>query len=230
MSSDQVAEDLPTRILHVATELFTSNGFGTTTVRDIVEITQSNVAAVNYHFGSKDALIREVAINLLSPVQKERQRMLSVALREHDAGHQITAEKIIRAFVYPLVYAARSRDGGRLVVRLLMQMWVEPGLSLHTFVMREYNRNARKFINAFQICLPHLDVPNIVWRYEAMRGTVIHLLNDCDPRTSKLQLLSKDTLNPNKISDEDLLDYLILTVDTIITGKGMILKKDPDKS
>ncbi|MCQ8278924.1 TetR family transcriptional regulator [Acetobacteraceae bacterium KSS8] len=200
--------DVKTRILLVARELFSSNGFGTTTVRDIVELSGANVAAVNYHFGSKDALIQEVALDVLRPVQFDRQARLSAVMREARDGPP-ALEAVLAAFIAPLVYAPCGRDGGRLVVRLIMQMWVEPGLTLHKFITREYNRNARRFVLAFQAALPHLATNDVVWRYEAMRGMVMHLLANCDPRSAKFRLLSHDGFDMHDCRNEDLLGILI---------------------
>lgn len=44
------------KVLHGATELFARKGFQDTTVQDICEKAGSNIAAVNYHFGSKGKL------------------------------------------------------------------------------------------------------------------------------------------------------------------------------
>jgi TetR/AcrR family transcriptional regulator, regulator of cefoperazone and chloramphenicol sensitivity len=48
------------RILDVARELFAQHGYNGTTVRDIATAAEANLAAVGYHFGSKDALYAEI--------------------------------------------------------------------------------------------------------------------------------------------------------------------------
>jgi len=53
------------RILQAATEVFVENGFNKTTVREICSRADVNVAAVNYHFGSKENLYKEVCIHAL---------------------------------------------------------------------------------------------------------------------------------------------------------------------
>ena len=48
------------RLLEAAGEVFAQHGFRAATVRDICQRAESNVAAVNYHFGSKEALYAAV--------------------------------------------------------------------------------------------------------------------------------------------------------------------------
>ena len=48
------------RILDVAETLFADNGFAATSLRDITREAGVNIAAVNYHFGSKDGLLGAV--------------------------------------------------------------------------------------------------------------------------------------------------------------------------
>ena len=47
------------RLLDAAREMFSQNGFQSVTVREICRRAEANVAAVNYHFGSKDGLLAE---------------------------------------------------------------------------------------------------------------------------------------------------------------------------
>ena len=49
------------RILHAAEELFAQQGFASTSLRQVTSRADVNIAAVNYHFGSKDNLVNEVA-------------------------------------------------------------------------------------------------------------------------------------------------------------------------
>ena len=48
------------RILDAAERLFVEHGFEGTSMRMITGAANANLAAVNYHFGSKDALIQAV--------------------------------------------------------------------------------------------------------------------------------------------------------------------------
>ena len=105
------------RLLDAAERLFAEKGFAATSIRDITVAARCNVAAVNYHFGGKDALYLETFRRRLTALRKLRIGSIERALRT--AGRKATVELVIRsfaeAFLEPFVDAA---SGTR-----LMKMW-----------------------------------------------------------------------------------------------------------
>src|SRR5271163_200520 len=91
--SDRV--DTKTRILDAAEKLFALKGFEATSLRDITAEAQVNLAAVNYHFQSKDSLIDAVIVRRIEPVNRRRLEMLAAA------GPDPALEQILRAFLTP---------------------------------------------------------------------------------------------------------------------------------
>src|SRR5713101_7424555 len=91
--------DTKTRILDVAEKLFGDKGFDATSLRDITAEAQVNLAAVNYHFQSKDSLIDAVIGRRMAPLTKRRIEMLD------EAGPNPTLEQVIEAFISPLLEA-----------------------------------------------------------------------------------------------------------------------------
>src|ERR687898_3414167 len=83
-----------TRILDAAEELFMQHGFEGSSMRALTTSAGVNLAAVNYHFGSKDALIEAVFRRRLDPMNAERIAAL-------DGLEDFSTENIIRAFVRP---------------------------------------------------------------------------------------------------------------------------------
>src|SRR5205085_2358496 len=65
-----------TRILDAAEELFMQHGFEGTSMRLLTAKAGVNLAAVNYHFGSKDALIEAVFHRRLDPMKVALERAL----------------------------------------------------------------------------------------------------------------------------------------------------------
>jgi AcrR family transcriptional regulator len=103
------------RLLHASEQLFASRGFKDVTVRDIARAARANVAAVNYHFGDKQGLYREVlqvAIDAIRetneagrraaeghPPAEQLRRYLSVFLRrvlnpEYETVHRLIQREI----------------------------------------------------------------------------------------------------------------------------------------
>ena len=89
--------DTKTRILDAAEKLFGQNGFDATSLRDITTEADVNLAAVNYHFQSKDSLIEAVIMRVAGPVNGKRLSMLEAA------GKTAAVDQIIEAFVGPVL-------------------------------------------------------------------------------------------------------------------------------
>lgn len=134
------------RILDTAERLFADQGFHATTLRQITREARVNLAAVNYHHGSKDALILAVFQRRLDALSADRLRRLEAALAESDPPR---LERILEAFIYPalLLSASSSGDGGRFM-RLLMRAWAENATQLHSTIARQYSHVMRAFADA----------------------------------------------------------------------------------
>ena len=74
------------RILNAAELLFVEQGFEATSLRQITTKAAANLAAVNYHFGSKQALIREVFERRLRVLNAERLAQLDAAVAAEEAA------------------------------------------------------------------------------------------------------------------------------------------------
>src|ERR1700741_3949641 len=90
-------QDTKTRILDAAERLFGEKGFDSTSLRDITAEAQVNLAAVNYHFQSKDSLIDAVIARRIEPVNRKRVEMLD------QAGPNPTLEQILASFLRPVL-------------------------------------------------------------------------------------------------------------------------------
>ena len=98
--------DTKTRILDAAEALFIDGGFDSLSMRQITTSASVNLAAVNYHFGSKDALIEAVLARQLDPLNDARNALLSTF--EGQLGDRMTCEHVLIAMFLPAVRASRS--------------------------------------------------------------------------------------------------------------------------
>lgn len=198
------------RILLAAKELIARKGPVATTVRDICEISNANVAAVNYYFGSKDALVRQVLLAILEPVNVERARLLDVA-RQQYGDMPIPVPAILDALLRPLVQAERATDGGRLFLRTENHLRACPDSDYTVFVAEQLDHYAQIFLDAMGLALPQLTRAELIWRYEFVRGTAMHLLSNCDPLSQKFHVLKHAASMINLQNDELVLRELILS-------------------
>ena len=134
------------RILDTAERLFADEGFHATTLRRITREAGVNLAAVNYHHGSKDALILAVFQRRLDELNSDRLARLEAVLSERDPPW---LEDVLAAFIYPalLLGTQSSGDGGRFM-RLLMRAWAENATQLHGKIARQYSHVMRTFADA----------------------------------------------------------------------------------
>jgi AcrR family transcriptional regulator len=180
---------VPDRILRVAKELIARKGPVLTTVRDICEASGANVASVHYYFGSKDALVKTVLLGILEPLNIERSARLEAAKRQYGPA-PLPVPVILDAFLRPLVTAERGADGGRLFVRLEHHLRAVPDSDYTIYVARQMDGYAQIFIDAMAASLPQYTRSEIIWRYEFVRGSAMHLLANCDPLSQKFQVLA----------------------------------------
>jgi AcrR family transcriptional regulator len=104
------------RILDAATILFAEHGFQATTIRDLANRAGVNIAAVNYHFGSKEELHTRVIDNALSRWSAEL-----AGVGEQEVGQLVppSLDRILRAIIEALIAPVFERQDGAVIVRLL---------------------------------------------------------------------------------------------------------------
>lgn len=100
-----------TAILAAAERLYADRGFGDVTLRDIVAEANVNLAAVNYHFGSKDELIAELFVTRSIATNRERLRELKAA--EEQGGGRAPIEVILHALVGPTLRGCLGPENQR---------------------------------------------------------------------------------------------------------------------
>jgi AcrR family transcriptional regulator len=158
--------DTKSRILDAAEKLFGLKGFDATSLRDITAEAQVNLAAVNYHFQSKDSLIDAVIARRLEPVNRHRFEMLD------QAGPNPTLEQVLRAFLAPLLELKTEA-----VIPLMGRIMSDP----HQFVEKVYRRHlqpvADRFRQEFGKALPDLQPADHLWGIYFSAGVMTYLLS-----------------------------------------------------
>jgi AcrR family transcriptional regulator len=163
-----------TRILDAAEELFMQHGFEGTSMRLLTTKAGVNLAAVNYHFGSKDALIEALFQRRLDPMNLERIAAL-------DALKDPSPEDIIRAFVGPsLRLIEDAKGGGRNFIRLLGRTYTEPAKQVRLLIGQMYAPAMQRYKAALERAMPQMPRDELVWRMHFMFGTLAYTLAATD--------------------------------------------------
>ena len=178
-----------TRILDAAEELFMQHGFEGTSMRLLTARAGANLAAVNYHFGSKDALIEAVFRRRLDPMNSARIAELDRlekdaagrTLSKEAAGGGLSPEAIIRAFVgASLSMIEDAKGGGRNFIRLLGRTYTDPQKQIRALIGQLYAPAMERFKAAFGRALPQMPSEELVWRMHFMFGTLAYTLAATD--------------------------------------------------
>ena len=178
-----------TRILDAAEELFMQHGFEGTSMRRLTAKAGANLSAVNYHFGSKDALIEAVFRRRLDPMNSGRIAELDQLERDaaarapskEGAGGTPSPEEIIRAFVgASLRMIEDSKNGGRNFIRLLGRTYTDPQKHIRSLIGQLYAPAMARFKIAFERALPQMPADELVWRMHFMFGTLAYTLAATD--------------------------------------------------
>jgi AcrR family transcriptional regulator len=200
---DSTSPDTKSRILDAAEHLFMEHGFEATSLRSLTSAAAVNLAAVNYHFGSKEELFQAVLTRRLDAMNQERIDLLSKLERE--AGERpVACEKILSAMLIPALRLARDeKRGGKNFLRLLGRAYADPAPFIRTFLSEQYADMIGRFKEAFLKALPHLTRQELTWRLHFVMGALSYTLAGTDV----LKLIAH-ALPGEKDNDELLLQRL----------------------
>lgn len=173
---DQALHPTKDRLLDAAEELFSGRGIDATSLRAVTSEAQVNLASVNYHFGSKDRLVRAVFLRRLEPLNSERLELLD-ALEVTAAGSPIELEAILDAWVMPALRMGQA-PGSKRFKRLLGRVYSEPGSELQTLLRELFGEVLQRFSAAISRALPDLPREELMWRVHFMLGAMIHTIAD----------------------------------------------------
>jgi AcrR family transcriptional regulator len=200
---DQTSADTKTRILDAAEGLFMEHGFEATSLRSLTASAGVNLAAVNYHFGSKEELFQAVLTRRLDPMNQERIELLERVEREA-AGKPMSCEKILFAMLIPALRLARDEErGGKHFLRLVGRAYADPAPFIRHFLSEQYAEMIGRYKEAFHKSLPHLSRQELTWRLHFVMGALSYTLVGADP----LKLFDQVTPG-NRDNDELLLQRL----------------------
>jgi AcrR family transcriptional regulator len=179
MASDQTRS----AILSAAERLYAERGFSDVTLRDIVSEANVNLAAVNYHFGSKDELIAELFVTRSLANNRERLRELRAA--EDKGGGRAPIEAVLRALVGPTLRGCLGPENQRsTAARFMIRASIESVPPIRRIKNREID-HLRKFAAAMRRALPERDDVDLYWGLHFALALTHHTIRESE-RLTKL--------------------------------------------
>ena len=155
--------------MDTAVRIFAEQGYGGTSLRHIIAEAQVNLAAIHYHFGSKEELLDAVIAQNIQPVNAERIERLT-RLEERTEGEAVAVDAILEAFVAPTMTVTHGSEFPRMMGRLIGE-----GL-MPELARRHFSEAGRRFWAAFRRALPDLSDAELAWRINFLIGAMSHCL------------------------------------------------------
>ena len=179
-SSTPALSDTRERILDAAEKAFMEHGYEGTSMRTITAAAAVNLAAVNYHFGSKEGLMCAVFRRRLDGLNEERLAALD-ALEREAAGAPLKPSQILEAFFGTLLRIGEDeRRGGMTFLRLLGRTLTDPADFIRAFFAQEYKDVIVRYKRALFQALPDVPRAEIAWRLHFMLGAVSYAIAGTD--------------------------------------------------
>ncbi|MHB0774171.1 TetR/AcrR family transcriptional regulator [Halomonas sp. WWR20] len=170
--------DTVTRILDTAEVLFAERGFAETSLRNITSKAKVNLAAVNYHFGSKKSLIQAVFARYLDPfTQRFHAALDTLESRYPDV---IPLEVLLETMARTVLEVPAERNSLKTFMRLLGLAYTQAQGHLRRYIQEHYGSVFARFAALVRRATPDLPDAERFWRLHFMLGSVIFTLSGLD--------------------------------------------------
>lgn len=199
--------DTKNRILDCAELMFSSKGYGSTSMRALATKAGVNLASANYHFGSKDKLLQAVIERRMQPLNKNRQRRMRAVLdRARQRQTRPATADLLKAFFEPTLEFRNSSPGARAFVSLVSRSLSEPDQAVRSCFLKQVKPNFEQLFDALQLALPHLPPEILKARLQLSVGTMSYALS----------MNVSEQLTTNEMSVTDINQPLIQQLQTYV--------------
>lgn len=201
--------DTVDRILDAAEILFAEKGFSETSLRMITSKAGVNLAAVNYHFGSKNALIQAVFSRFLGPFSLLMEQSFKENSWDVDNDATPDMEDVIRLYVRGLLrIPTRHQNGVSVFMRLMGLAYTQSQGHLRKYLEQEYALTFRMFMQLLKRATPELSARERFWRIQFAIGSIAFTMSSIQPLTEILEDSAEAVADPEQVV-EYLVPYLL---------------------
>ncbi len=204
------AADTRSRLLQAAELLFIERGYEALSLRQVTARAGANLAAVNYHFGSKDAMLKELLSHRLDRLNEERLRLLDAC----EAGDNVPdCVAILGVLFVPALQLGRDPAGGPAFLRLLGRVYSDASPFIRDHLQQHYRPIFGRFFEAFARALPQLPRSELGLRLHFALKSLSGVLaaDDMGELVAELSM-------GQEISDAELLARLVALVSPALTA------------
>lgn len=200
MNTETSQTDTKQLILDSAEYLFANKGFRGTSMRAITGRARVNIAAVNYHFGSKKTLLEAVIKRRIYPLNQIRRAKLEKAREKaRKKGKKPDVKDVLYAFIQPTFQFRETEPGAKDFVTFIGRSFTDPDNTVRKVFVQFIKPMFQLLSESISEALPELSHEIIFWRLQFTMGALFHTLHICDD--INLGHINIDELNANALID-----------------------------
>jgi AcrR family transcriptional regulator len=213
VGADATPRDTKQRLLDAAERLFAERGFEGTSMRAVTQAADTSVSAANYHFGSKEALLKAALVRRLEPLNRRRLEALDTL--EAAGGAAVPMEALLEAFLRPGFEAQRASGDGRLLLRsIAAQLYADPHEMVAALKVELFGPVISRYIDALARGLPDRTRDELVLDFQFLIGAMVHVI-------SGHARLDGDGAEPAAIPDERILQRMVAFIAAGLRAKKL---------
>lgn len=163
--------DTRAQILDAAQDLFAAKGFDGASVREITRAAGVNVAAIHYHFGTKEAVLRGVTDRIVEPLNRRRFELLDGAAAAAAPDRPEVAD-ILDAFIRPDFETLLEL--GPSAARFLGRTYADQTPWIQEMAGEQFGEAGERFFPVLAAALPGLDAAELAWRMRLVTALIVH--------------------------------------------------------
>ena len=169
--------DTRERLLDAAEQIFAERGFEGASMRAVTQAAGASVSAANYHFGSKEALLRETLLRRVGPLNARRLARLD-ALEEDARGRPLELETIVEAFLRPVFEEhAASDDAAARFRQVAARIYSDPPGVVSAMKRELFGPIVTRFVAALAAALPEKSREEIELGFQLTVGVMVHVIS-----------------------------------------------------
>lgn len=168
------------RIMDAAERLFADNGFRGTSIKRLAREAKVNQAAVNYHFGSKAALIEKVIERRMRPVNQQCMQLIaSVQKAAARKGCRPLTKDVLRAFIEPAFSCNPPMPDKWYFLALTSRAYSDPDATIRKIFTDQLKPPLTLLFQAMKKALPSLPEDVLLQRLHFAVGAITHCMRWC---------------------------------------------------
>ena len=169
--------DTKEQILDAAESLFAEHDIEAVPLRRIIAEAGVNSAAIHYHFGSKEGLVKAIFARRFDPLNRERLELLSEAEARAGDG-PLPIGDILYALVAPALRLGQSSEEGQRFHRLAGLLLTGRADYLEVRSNEVFQELVQRLDEAYRRSLPDLPEKERAWRKHLAIGAMVHVLKE----------------------------------------------------